>query len=124
MNINNSVHFNGVYYLESQNPNMNPLAIRPEVTPPDYAAWNDTANGRMMHCTKVLINGEELKERVDPKGVAPDRIEIIDNQGNSFKLVKLTTELFNEKLKDLVAGGANLNFSSDQELQNYFLKTF
>ena len=124
MKINHAVHFDGVYYLESQNPNMNPLAIRPEVTPPDYAAWDDTANGRIMHCAKVLINGVELKESAGQPEVAPDRIEVIDNKGMIFKLVKLTTQLFNERLRDHVAGGPELQFSSDQELQDYFLKTF
>lgn len=123
MEINNPTHFNGVYYLESQNPNMNPLAIRPEVTPPDYAAWNDTANGRIMHCSKVLIDDVEFQDG-QLQGIIPNRIEVFDNKGNVFRLVKLTTQLFNEKLKDQVAGGDNLNFSSDQELQNYFLKTF
>src|ERR1700753_1007897 len=104
MKIEHKVNFDGVYYLESQNPHMNPIAIRPELTPSDYAAWEDTSNGRIIHFSKVILDGQELQaEPAQP--TVPNRIEFIDTKGQSFKLVKITVALFNEKLKGRVAGG-------------------
>lgn len=121
MQIDRKINFNSVYYLESQNPNMNPIAIRPELTPSNYAAWEDTSNGRIIRFSKILLNDQEIQE--EAIGLSPERIEIIDLNGQSYKLVKLTVAIFNEKLKDHVAGGASLNFATDQELQDYYLKT-
>lgn len=120
MKIEEPVQLRGVYYMESQNPNMNPIAIRPGLTPPDYVAWEDTGNGRIVRFSKILFDGQE------PETIAPDRIpekiEITSQDGNDYKLVKLTIQIFNEKLKNIVAGGASLNFNNDQELQEYYLK--
>lgn len=120
MEIDKKIHFDGVYYLESQNPNMNPIAIRPELTPPNWAAWEDTGHGRIIRCSNILLDGQELQAQ--PKELLPERIEIVDHNGQTFKLVKLTLALFNEKLKDHVARGGEMNFNSDQELQNHYLK--
>jgi hypothetical protein len=110
----------GVYYLESQNPSMNPIAIRPGVSPPDYISWEDTSNGRILHASKILLDGQEL---VNKPSALPNRIEIISSSGETYKLIKLTKQIFENKLKTSVAGGDKLHFQNDQEIQEYFLKT-
>lgn len=114
-----NVTLNGVYYLESQNPGMNPIAIRPGTTPPDYFAWEDTGNGRILHIAKILVDGKELKA---PLNTVPENIEIISSTGDKYKFVKLSTKIFNEKLKNIVAGGKSLNFKDDDELQQFYLR--
>jgi len=119
MSIENPIELGGVYYLESQNPNMNPIAIRVEITPPNYVSWEDTSHGRVVRFSKLLVDGREIQEKPEK---APERIEAVDMDGNKYILVKLTTQIFNEKLKKFVAGGESLNFNNDQELQDYYLK--
>ena len=114
-----TVKLGGVYYLESQNSDMNPIAVRPEITPPNYVSWEDTSHGRIVHFTKILVDGHEVRENEK----LPEKIEVIDVNGNKYVLVKLTTQIFNDKLKKNVAGGESLNFTNDEELQNYYLKT-
>jgi len=119
MYIEYPIKLGGVYYLETQNSNMNPIAVRPEITPPHSVSWEDTSHGRTISFTKILVDGHEIRK--DDK--LPEKIEIIDANGSKYVLIKLTTKIFNEKLKDLVGGGKSLNFKDDDELQNYFLKT-
>jgi hypothetical protein len=112
------IQIKGVYYLESQNPNMNPIAIRPELTLPNYVAWEDTGHGRILRFKKVLADRKEI---LGPIEKIPDKIEIISEDNQIYTLVKLTNQIFNEKLKGLVAGGETLNFKTDEELQEYYL---
>ena len=118
MSIEKPIKLGGVYYLESQNPNMNPIAIRAEITPPNYVSWEDTSHGRVVRFSKMLVDGREIQEK--PEKV-PEKIEVVDMDGNKYILVKLTTQIFNEKLKKFVAGGESLNFNNDKELQDYYL---
>jgi len=113
------ITINGVYYVDS--PDMNPVAIRPEIRLPSVA-WEDTSHGRVLQCTKLIIDGSEINSStsIDPNRI-PNHIDII-SQGKTYKLEKLTNEIFNEKLKDRVAGGKNMNFNSDAALQEYYLK--
>lgn len=119
-------YFKGVYYLESQNPSMNLIAIVPEIVAPNYFSWGDTSNGRTVRFSKIKINGEEMKANlglnVEGKDL-PERIEILAINGNLYKLVKLTIDIFNKELKERVAGGEGLNFNSEEELQSYYLQT-
>jgi hypothetical protein len=119
MTIENSIQFRGVYFLESKNPNMNPIAIRPAATPPDYVSWEDTGHGRIIRFSKILVDGKEIQDQ--PTEI-PERIEITGQNGQVYQLVKLTLPIFNEKLKHVVAGGGSLNFNNDEELQEYYLK--
>ena len=120
MNCDKKIHFNGVYYLESQNPMMNPIAIRPELTPPNYIAWEDTSNGRILSFANILINGQEFQTEIKD---IPTHITIIDLNGETYSLVKLTLAIFNDRLRKTVAGSEELNFQSDQEIQEYYLHT-
>lgn len=117
------IRLKGVYYVASQNPNMNPVAIRPEVLSSGYAAWEDTSNGRTVRIGKVLFDGKEIKEdeEVQPDAL-PNDIEIIAADGQKYHLVKLTNQLFKDKLKPIVAGGQSLDFANDEELQEFYLK--
>ena len=120
MNCDKKIHFNGVYYLESQNPMMNPIAIRPELTPPNYIAWEDTSNGRILSFANILINGQEFQTEIKD---IPTHITIIDLNGETYSLVKLTLAIFNDRLRKTVAGSEELDFQSDQEIQEYYLHT-
>ena len=120
MVVEKQISFKAVYYLESQNPNMNPIAIRPELTPPNYIAWEDTSNGRILRFSKILLDGEEMQGKLEK---IPETIEFISKDNEIYKLVKLTVSLFNQELKEHVAGGESLKFQTDEELQNYYLKT-
>ena len=88
----------GVYYLESQNPSMHPIVIRPGVSPPDYVSWEDTSNGRILHASKILLDEQEL---VTKPLALPHIIEIVSSSGETYKLVKLTKQIFESKLKTL-----------------------
>jgi len=113
------VTLEGVYYLESENPNMNPIAVRPQIHAPDYVGWEDTSHGRVVRFSKILVDGHEIR----PNEKLPEKIEVVDTNGITYVLVKLTTKIFNEKLKKIVAGGESLNFNNDKELQDFYLKT-
>ena len=105
MSTEEPIKIRGVYYLESQNPNMNPIAIRPETTPPNYIAWEDTSRGRIVRFSKILVDGQEIQRTPE---TVPNRIEIFDMDNNKYVLVKLTTQIFNEKLKPFVSRGWKL----------------
>ena len=99
---------------------MNPIAIRPELTPPNYIAWEDTSNGRILSFANILINGQEFQTEIKD---IPTHITIIDLNGETYSLVKLTLAIFNDRLRKTVAGSEELNFQSDQEIQEYYLHT-
>ena len=120
----NKVMFRGVYYVESENPHINPIAIRPEVSP-HSVAWEDTSNGRVVKCSRVLLDGEPMESKIAINSSIPEKIEFIgvDPKSERYKFVKLTNKIFDEKIRYEVAGGESLNFKTDQELQDYYLKT-
>lgn len=120
------ISIRGVYYLESQNANMNPIAIRIQTTPPDYIAWEDTGHGRILRNSKVLFDGKEINANTPAEidlDHIPETIEVTSQTGEVYQFVKLTLKLFNEKLKPYVAAGGSLNFKNDRELQEYYLTT-
>lgn len=118
-----NIQLNGVYYVASQNPHMNPVAIRPEVLSSGYATWEDTSNGRSVRIGKVMFDGNEINvDEGNQPDALPNTIEIIATDGQTYRLVKLTNQLFNEKLKPIVAGGQSLDFPNDEELQQFYLK--
>lgn len=120
----NGFQVDGVYYLESKNTRMNPIAIRIEFKKPDYIAWEDTGNGRILHAAKVIMDGRpiDFNTPMAPQKM-PEQIEITSKNGEQFKLVKLTARIFNEQLKPVVARGSEMNFTRDEEVQNHYLRT-
>jgi|GEM_PF-4888567 len=112
----------GVYYLETQNEGMNPIAIRPEITPPLYFSWEDTSNGRTLRLSQIFLDDNELDSRITLNQI-PKKIEITSIKGDRYQFIKLTKKIFDEKLKDFVAGGGSLNFEDDKQVQDYYLKT-
>ena len=113
-----------VYYLKTQNEGMNPIAIRVELTSPDYISWEDTSNGRILRVNKILMDEKEIDlSSPKPPEKTPDKIVFISTDGESFELVKLTSKIFNEKLKPYVAKGNTTNFTTDDQVQNHYLST-
>ena len=113
-----------VYYLKTQNEGMNPIAIRVELTSPDYISWEDTSNGRILRVNKILMDEKEIDlSSPKPPEKNPDKIVFISTDGESFELVKLTSKIFNEKLKPYVAKGNTTNFTTDDQVQNHYLNT-
>lgn len=114
----------GVYYVESQNKDTNPLAMRIGLSEPDYIYWEDTGNGRSFHAKQIFLDGQEVTDAksVD-KEKMPRTIEFTTPDDETFKLVKLTKDIFDEKLRPLVAKGDKLDFKSDEEVQKYFAET-
>lgn len=125
MEINPRQEFRGVYYVESDNQDVNPIAIRPEITP-QWVAWEDTGNGRSFSYEHIKIDDEPLELKSEnpesPPSEVPEVIEFSSPKGH-FKLRKLTKEFFDNHLKNRVAAGGSLNFNSDQDVQEYYLKT-
>jgi hypothetical protein len=113
------IKYSGVYYLASQNPGLNPLAIRPEINS-SYISWEDTGHGRAFSYSQILIDGKEAP--LSPKEL-PESIIITTEKGEVYKLVKLTSSIFKERLKNQVAGSKKLENMSDQALQDYYLNT-
>ena len=52
-----NINVPGVYYLETENPRMNPIAIRVGLTDPDYIFWEDTGNE-----TESLVAGRDCEK--------------------------------------------------------------
>jgi hypothetical protein len=117
---------NGVYYVESQNSGFNPIAIRVHFVS-GYAAWEDTAHGRSIRYKKVHLDGKELPSDGNvASSKIPEVVEIVaerDGKEEKFRLVKLTKNVFNEKVVKLVAAGEKLKSLSDEELQQHYLQT-
>lgn len=116
-----NIHIPGVYYLESANANMNPIAIRVGLSEPDYIYWEDTGHGRSVRADKIYLDGVEVTDAsaIDQEKM-PETIEFINLEGEKFKFVKLTAKIFNDKLKPYVARGTHLNFKTDEEVQRYY----
>ena len=103
-----------VYYVESSgNLTLNPIAIRPRIIGKEII-WEDTARGMALPFTEIEI-------LPNPSTKEPKKIEIITPDSDKVVFLLLTVNLFNQKARQRVAG--NLQFKSDQDLQNYYLRT-
>lgn len=103
-----------VYYVECDDADepIDPIAIRPTIQS-HQVIWEDTGHGRVFHTTKIEINTEDE--------MLPEKITIQTDKGYHITLVKMTLDLFDKKVKELAAG--NPEFSSDKEIQDYYLHT-
>lgn len=113
--INPDITYNRVYYVESSELR-NPIAIRPHLIN-EYMEWEDTSRGSHAKIKKIRFTPFSKK---DPKSI-PDKIEIVTMEGEIVTLHKLTLNLYNDKVKEFVAGKPD--FKTDDELQNYYLNT-
>lgn len=102
------------YYVEGP-PNMplNPIAIRPTITE-SIVEWADTSKGR-------TLNLGEVKNLKSFGETPPEVIDITTQEGQHIKLVKLTLEIYNKKVKKRVIGSPS--FNSDEALQKFYLES-
>lgn len=103
--------FQQVYYVESKRPR-NPVGIRPYIEK-DLIEWENTSSGSYVRFSKISITPQESK--------LPDEIKVITVDGEKITFRKLTLELYNQRVKEFVAGSPD--FASDEDLQNYYLET-
>jgi hypothetical protein len=103
-----------VYFVEVPNGDLaNPIAIRPKIFE-NKVQWQDTARGKVLYSAQVVI----------PKNLTdapPDLIEIVTREGNRYKLLKLTLDIYNAKLKSTVV--KHPSFDSDASVQKFFLNS-
>lgn len=134
------VMFNSVYLVEcsrDDEPHIRhsraPIAIRPRIDLRAQNATWETNSSRSEYISWDKVEGIARNQPVESQGISeqevgiingggPDRI-LLSKENHSLRLVKLTRELFDEKVRPYVAGGANLSFASDEELQKFYLST-
>lgn len=98
---------NHAYYVEApKDYPTNPVAIRPKVQG-DIILWEDTSRGKTLRV-------QEIKE-------SPNRIDITTKDGLTYSLILLTKDLYDKKVKDRVM--LPPSFKTDQEVQEFYLKT-
>lgn len=103
---------NHVYYVETPG-HTNPVAIKPEIKS-SKITWMDTSRGKVVPLGSI-DNIENLQ-----KGVF-DLIEVTSERGEHYTLRKLTLKLYNEKVKPRVM--LPPAFDSDEDVQNFYLKS-
>lgn len=113
--INPDVTYNQVYYVESPNVR-NPVAIRPHIKD-DIIEWEDTGRGDYAAINKIRFTPSPKEH---PETI-PEKIEVITPQGEPITLHRLTLQLYNDEVRDYVAGKPK--FSTEDELQKYYLTT-
>lgn len=107
--------FNRVYYVHSPDPDLtlNLIAIRPRLM--DHRIeWEDTSWGTRFEIADIDMDKGETDEY-------PREIKIRTKEGQKIILSLLNLENYNRHVKEWVVG--QKNFNSDEELQQYYLKT-
>lgn len=107
---------NYVFFVETENPHFNPLAIRPRMDG-DHVSWEDTSRGTSVEVKQVVVENDQKLT------VPPERVKLILKNEEEITLVFLTNQLFNQTVCKKVAGGGLLKFPSDEAVQKYFLDT-
>lgn len=107
-----------VYFVQSRDLSVNPIAIQPcfplsehRVIGVGDAWWEDTSRGTVVHLKKASMDAHN----------PPETITLVDNEGHTLLLKKLSLELYNEHVKDLVGG--QLEFKNTEELQEFYKNT-
>jgi hypothetical protein len=119
--IRQPICFESVYYVESSNDlSLDGMAIRPTIKQ-DRISWEDTGRGRSFQFNQINLIPEDINYLDMDKKIIPGRINFTTVRGKKIQLAVLTLAIFNNKIKDSVAGP--LNFQSDEELINYYLNT-
>lgn len=109
-----------VYYVESQNPGFNPIAIRPKIKE-DQVEWEDTGHGRAVSYSKLFFDDKAVVPFLEAPVIAPQRIKVVSKEGKTIELTKLTLDIFKSKVP--AAKKENLNFKTDDDVQKYYLTT-
>jgi hypothetical protein len=104
-----------VYYVDSERGN--PVAISPTISK-EAILWGDTSRGLRFLFTEINLSPKDIVAEKPP-----EIIEFTLSNGHKIRLLYLTRKIFDEKVKNRVAGGNLMKFSSDDELQKYYLET-
>lgn len=128
MNGAHPIQIPAAYYVESTGYHVHSttVATRPTLGVDhegNYIEWESNSRGGRHHYSKLTFDAKEIKMPLAPLDTLPQTIEF-KTEGKTYKLIKLTIKIFNEKLKPYVARGGSMNFQTDQEVQDHFLKTF
>lgn len=107
-----------VYYVETADKKRGEIAIRPSFQGKNVT-WDDTSNGRVVHLDAESPHWTQLNKQSQNSLV--EKISVVFKDHTSATLQYLTLDLYNEKLKSRVVGSPD--FSSTEELQNYYLQT-
>jgi len=133
------VRINGVYYVvadekaKSKMRTTGPVAISPTFSTEKKATWvsNSVAYEIFSYQSVDLDLDKYMKlpetEETLEHGLllckkVPETIHITFEDGSVITLKFLTTEIFKKHLKDNVTAGNSLHFSSDSELQKFYLE--
>lgn len=104
-----------VYMVESSRPR-NLVAISPRIRN-ERLEWEDTGRGTSVSIKEILFSMKLTKENLE----IPQQIEVLTEEGEEITLTYLTIELYDEKVKDFVAGQPD--FINTEDLQVYYLTT-
>ncbi len=108
------VSYEAVYYAESDNLPINPIAIRPTIHD-RLIWWNDTTPGRGRSFEIVKLEVHNGSNSI------PESIECLTKEGKKVTLRLLTNDLYNQKVKEKVFGKPD--FTTDESIQKYYLET-
>jgi hypothetical protein len=104
--------FDMVYFVETSSRNTaNPVAIRPEIYD-SRVQWMDTSKGK-------IIKLGTINDLDHMSNSAPEVIEITSEKGEHYRLVKLTLDIYNNKVRDRIANPPT--FDSDEAVQKFYL---
>lgn len=118
--------YDKVYYVESDNPqsSRSPIAIQPQLDLFQVIWDTNTSSKETTIAIKTLeIDSKKITHFHELPNLAPRTIKILSTSGEIISLTLLTLQIFTEHVKTKVAGERNLNFTSDQEVQDYYLNT-
>ncbi len=115
----NTTQYEMVYYVYSDNRLFNPIAIRPQIAGKTIT-WGDTSRGTYLEIKEIELIPEAEKLPVAEEN-PPREIVIITPDGSRIKLVKLTKDVYEQYVRERVAGKPE--FESDDAVQQYYLKT-
>jgi hypothetical protein len=106
-----SKKYDEVYYIESvRAPGYNAIAISPQVPREHVISWRD-------NCGK----GSRVEAESIDTTEAPNRIIVHINKTSTLTLHRLTLDLYNRTVKDLLWG--NPTFDTENAMREFFLTT-
>ena len=111
---------NKVFYVHNAGTGYNIIAIEPKIYPADdpHLEWYDTVRAILTRYQSVKIEKNGICFR---KYQTPDTDPL---QPSMFQLIPMTLEVFNRSVRPYVynAESEELDFKSDQELRDFYLK--